>query len=79
MDELPVKERPIWLDSDQKTVKVIDQRLLPHQVVVLNLLSVKDIIFAIQEMVVRGHNGDVRSGGAFDRRNRCLRGHVSRR
>lgn len=54
MDALPAKERPIWLDSDQKTVKVIDQRLLPHQVVVLNLLNVKDIIFAIQEMVVRG-------------------------
>jgi methylthioribose-1-phosphate isomerase len=54
MDDLPAKERPIWLDSDQKTVKVIDQRLLPHQVVILNLLNVKEIIFAIQEMVVRG-------------------------
>jgi len=48
------KERPIWLDSDHKTVKVIDQRLLPHQLVILDLVSVDDIIFAIKEMVVRG-------------------------
>jgi methylthioribose-1-phosphate isomerase len=48
------RERPIWLDSDHKTVKVIDQRLLPHQFVILDLVSVDDIIFAIADMVVRG-------------------------
>jgi methylthioribose-1-phosphate isomerase len=46
--------RPIWLDSDQKTLKVIDQRLLPHRVDVLDLKSVDDVIMAIREMVVRG-------------------------
>ena len=29
--------RPIWLDKDQKTVKVIDQRLLPHEFVIADL------------------------------------------
>ncbi len=46
--------RPIWLDSDLKKVKVIDQRLLPHEFVVADLKSVDDVIRAIKEMVVRG-------------------------
>ena len=46
--------RPIWLDSDQETLKVIDQRLLPHSVVVLNLKTADDVIMAIGDMVVRG-------------------------
>jgi len=46
--------RPIWLDSDLKKVKVIDQRLLPHEFVVADLKSVDDVILAIREMVVRG-------------------------
>ena len=46
--------RPIWLDQDQKTVKVIDQRLLPHEFVVADLKSVDDIIMAIKQMYVRG-------------------------
>jgi methylthioribose-1-phosphate isomerase len=46
--------RPIWLDKDQATVKVIDQRQLPHQFVVADLKRVDDVIHAIKEMFVRG-------------------------
>jgi len=46
--------RPIWLDSGKKTVKVIDQRLLPHEFVVADLKTVDDIIMAIKQMYVRG-------------------------
>ncbi len=46
--------RPIWLDKETKTVKVIDQRDLPHQFVVMDLNTVADTIYAIREMVVRG-------------------------
>jgi len=46
--------RPIWLDSDNQTVKVIDQRQLPHTVSVLSLKTAEDVIMAIREMVVRG-------------------------
>ncbi len=44
--------RPIWSEGD--AVKVIDQRLLPHEFVVLDLENVDDVIMAIKEMVVRG-------------------------
>ncbi|GBC63501.1 S-methyl-5-thioribose-1-phosphate isomerase [Desulfonema ishimotonii] len=46
--------RPIWPDEDMKTVKVIDQRLLPHEMVIADLKSLDDIIVAIKEMYVRG-------------------------
>ena len=46
--------RPIWLDQDTQTVKVIDQRRLPHELTILDLKSVEDTIEAIREMVVRG-------------------------
>ena len=46
--------RPIWFDEDQNVVKVIDQRKLPHEVTILTLKTVDDIIMAIKEMVVRG-------------------------
>ncbi|MBL0715640.1 MAG: S-methyl-5-thioribose-1-phosphate isomerase [Desulfosarcina sp.] len=46
--------RPIWLDPDSKYVNVIDQRALPHELVVLEMQTVDDVIFAIREMVVRG-------------------------
>ncbi len=46
--------RPIWLDEDRSTVKVIDQRRLPHKFVVADLNTVDDIITAIKEMYVRG-------------------------
>ena len=46
--------RPIWLAKDETTVEVIDQRKLPHQLVILPLATVDDAIYAIKEMVVRG-------------------------
>jgi len=46
--------RPIWLDNDFKTVKIIDQRLLPHEFIVIDLKNIDDIIMAIKEMYVRG-------------------------
>ncbi len=46
--------RPIWFDSKTKIVKVIDQRFLPHKLVVEKLLNVDDVICAIKEMYVRG-------------------------
>ncbi|MBI5552900.1 MAG: S-methyl-5-thioribose-1-phosphate isomerase [Desulfobacterales bacterium] len=46
--------RPIWLDADGRTVKVIDQRRLPHELVILDLTTVDQVIEAIVEMVVRG-------------------------
>ncbi|MDM8550322.1 S-methyl-5-thioribose-1-phosphate isomerase [Desulfobacterales bacterium HSG2] len=46
--------RPIWFDKDSETVKVIDQRMLPHEFVVAELKTVDDVIMAIKEMYVRG-------------------------
>jgi methylthioribose-1-phosphate isomerase len=46
--------RTIWLDPDQKTVKVIDQRRLPHELIIADLQTVDDVVTAIQDMYVRG-------------------------
>jgi len=46
--------RPIWIDLQADVVKVIDQRALPHEQVIMDLNSVDQVIFAIREMVVRG-------------------------
>ncbi len=46
--------RPIRLDDDGRSVKVIDQRQLPHRLVFADLKSVDDAIIAIEEMFVRG-------------------------
>jgi len=46
--------RPIWLDRDTHVVKVIDQRRLPHELVVEDLHTVDDVIRAIKDMYVRG-------------------------
>ncbi len=47
--------RTIWLKPDDPAVvQIIDQRLLPHQFVVLDLTTVDDIAHAIKAMVVRG-------------------------
>jgi methylthioribose-1-phosphate isomerase len=54
MNQKPKRQRPIWLAEDQKTVQIIDQRLLPHEYVVVDLTDVADIIMAIKEMYVRG-------------------------
>ncbi len=44
--------RTIWLDNNN--VKIIDQTKLPHQFIIKNLKTVKDIINAIKTMEVRG-------------------------
>ena len=44
--------RSIWTEAD--IVKVIDQRLLPHQLQIMSLKSTVDVIDAIKTMVVRG-------------------------
>ncbi|QTA92095.1 S-methyl-5-thioribose-1-phosphate isomerase [Desulfonema magnum] len=46
--------RPIWFDNDSETVKIIDQRLLPHEFVITDLSTADDVIMAIKEMYVRG-------------------------
>ncbi len=46
--------RPIWLDEPRQTVQVIDQRRLPHEFTLMDLDSVDKVIYAIENMVVRG-------------------------
>jgi methylthioribose-1-phosphate isomerase len=46
--------RTIWLDQDERTVKIIDQRRLPHEFIVVDLNTVDDVITAIKDMYVRG-------------------------
>ncbi len=46
--------RPIWFETGTRKVKVIDQRFLPHELVIMDLNTVDDTIYAIQQMVVRG-------------------------
>jgi methylthioribose-1-phosphate isomerase len=50
----PQPLRSIWLDEQNGEVKVIDQRRLPHEFVIMALTSVDDVIHAITAMVVRG-------------------------
>jgi len=46
--------RAIWIDKDSGRVRIIDQRRLPHEFIVIDLKTVKDIIMAIKDMYVRG-------------------------
>ena len=46
--------RTIWLKENSKAISIIDQRFLPHQFVIEDLYSVKDVVQAIKEMHVRG-------------------------
>ena len=46
--------RPIWFDMTSETVQVIDQRFLPHKLIIKDLNTVDDTIHAIKDMVVRG-------------------------
>ncbi len=48
------KMRPIMLSQDKNFVKIIDQRLLPHKFVIVDLKDEDDIIKSIKEMYVRG-------------------------
>ena len=44
----------IWLEENLKDVKIIDQRKLPHEFVIVDLKTVDDAITAIKDMYVRG-------------------------
>ncbi len=46
--------RPIWLSENMKTVNIIDQRVLPHEFVVVEMKTVDHVITAIKDMFVRG-------------------------
>jgi methylthioribose-1-phosphate isomerase len=46
--------RPIFFDEEKKEVCVIDQRILPHKLVIEELKTVDDVIKAIKDMYVRG-------------------------
>jgi len=47
--------RTIWVDDDQPgRVRVIDQRVLPHQLEILELTTLEDAVAAIADMAVRG-------------------------
>ncbi len=46
--------RPIWFNTDTETVQVIDQRFLPHKLIIEDLTTVDEVIYAIKEMFVRG-------------------------
>ena len=44
----------IWHDTVDDLVKIIDQRLLPHELKIVNLNTLVEAVFAIKEMQVRG-------------------------
>ena len=46
--------RTVFWDETNQTVKLIDQRLLPHQLAVVELRSVAEVAEAIRAMLVRG-------------------------
>jgi methylthioribose-1-phosphate isomerase len=46
--------RTIWKADGKEMVQVIDQRYLPHQLIIKDLKTVEDTIDAIKQMVVRG-------------------------
>ena len=53
MNQIP--SRTIWVSKDEKSViQIIDQRYLPHQLVIEDLRTVDEVARAIEEMHVRG-------------------------
>ena len=46
--------RPIWFDTTSRTVRIIDQRFLPHELIIETLNTVDNVICAIKDMWVRG-------------------------
>ena len=46
--------RTIWLESDGRSVGIIDQTQLPHRFVTARLASLEDAARAIKTMQVRG-------------------------
>ncbi|MEM1326367.1 MAG: S-methyl-5-thioribose-1-phosphate isomerase [Bacteroidota bacterium] len=47
------QQRTIW-EKDEMTIQIIDQRSLPHELVIENLTTTQDFMDAIREMHVRG-------------------------
>jgi len=48
------KYRSIWLNSDGRSVDIIDQTRLPHEFVIANLKTLDEAARAIRDMLVRG-------------------------
>jgi methylthioribose-1-phosphate isomerase len=46
--------RTIWLAEGGRSVEIIDQRLLPHELVIARLRTLDDAATAIRDMAVRG-------------------------
>ncbi|MCL7488252.1 MAG: S-methyl-5-thioribose-1-phosphate isomerase [Desulfobulbaceae bacterium] len=46
--------RSIWLAGDGRQVEIIDQTRLPHEFVIVSLVTLDDAAHAIREMLVRG-------------------------
>ena len=46
--------RAIWLDDDNQTVKVINQKVLPHALEIVDLDDMETAAAAIETMLVRG-------------------------
>lgn len=47
--------RTIWIDSkDESIIKIIDQRFLPHEFIIRDIISYEEMAIAIEEMWVRG-------------------------
>jgi len=46
--------RTIWLAEDEQAVDIIDQRLLPHELVIVRLTTLDEAERAIRDMQVRG-------------------------
>ena len=44
----------IWYDNESDQVKIIDQRLIPFELKIVELNTVEEVCFAIKEMQVRG-------------------------
>ena len=44
----------IWYDEDLDKVKIIDQRVLPHELKIVEMSNISEVCFAIKEMQVRG-------------------------
>ncbi len=47
------KTRTIWVKNEQ-VVQVIDQRHLPHEIIIRDLENVSQIVTAVKDMIVRG-------------------------
>ncbi|MFW6334560.1 MAG: S-methyl-5-thioribose-1-phosphate isomerase [Desulfosalsimonas sp.] len=54
MTRQSLPSRPVWAGEKDGKVRIIDQRRLPHELVIAELDCVDDVIFAISEMMVRG-------------------------